>query len=117
MKGFLSFLTLFSSFSTLFCCAIPALFVVFGFGASFAALTEAVPQVILFGQHKELVFALGAFFLGASVYLQYRFKAPETCDIDGACEETRNWSQPLLICSILLYVLGAFFAYGAPFFL
>lgn len=104
--------------STLFCCALPALFVILGFGASFAALTEAVPQIIWFGQHKGLVFLFGGLCLALSMILQMRFKAPESCDIEeGACEETRNWSRPLLVFSVTLYIVGGFFAYGAPVFL
>ena len=115
MKPIVSFMTLFTSMSTLFCCALPALFVLLGFGASFATLTEAVPQILWLGQHKGLVFLFGGICLCFSAALQFRFTAPESCDIEeGACEETRNWSRPMLAISVMLYIVGGFFAYGAP---
>ena len=117
MKSLVSFLTLFTSISTLFCCALPALFVVLGFGASFAALTEVAPQIMWLGAHKGLVFLFGGICLCLSAFFQLRFTAPESCDIEqGACEDTRNWSRPLLAFSVTLYIVGGFFAY-APVFL
>ena len=118
MRHFLAFLSLFTSVGTLFCCAIPALFVLLGAGASFASLTNSVPQLIWIGMHKEWVFALGGIFLTLGIVLPIVYPPPIVCDLDGnPCETTRSWSQPILYGSIFLYVIGVFFAYIAPLFL
>ena len=101
MKHLVAFASLFSSVGTLFCCALPALFVTLGAGASFASLTSAVPQLIWFGENKTL--------------LPKIFPPPVVCDIDGnPCAATKSWSQPLLYISMVLYAIGGFFAYLAP---
>ena len=117
MRHFFAFLSLFTSVGTLFCCAIPALFVLLGAGASFASLTNSVPQLIWIGMHKEWVFALGGIFLTLGIVLPIVYPPPIVCDLDGnPCETTRSWSQPVLYGSIFLYVIGVFFAYIAPLF-
>ena len=45
-------ISLFASSSTLVCCALPALFVVMGAGASFASLVTALPFLITVSQYK-----------------------------------------------------------------
>ena len=115
IKHLIAFLSLFTSIGTLFCCALPALFVTLGAGATFAGLTNAVPQLIWIGMHKNWVFATGGIFLGLGFGMSRWFTPPPVCDIDGnPCETTRSWSQPLLYISVLLYGIGAFFAYLAP---
>ena len=112
----LSLLSLFTSAGTLFCCALPALFVALGAGAAFAGLTSAFPQIIWLGAHKTWLFLAGGGFLAAAFVLGRA--EPEACEITpgspSACEETRSWSRPLLYLSSILYVTGAFFAYAAP---
>ena len=112
----LSLLSLFASASTLFCCALPAVFVALGAGAAFAGLTSAFPQLIWLGANKTWVFLAGGLFLSAAFVLGR--SEPNACEVpaDGssACEETRSWSRPLLYLSSLLYATGAFFAYAAP---
>ena len=39
-----AFISLFTSFGTLLCCALPALFVTLGLGSTFAALTNSLPH-------------------------------------------------------------------------
>ena len=116
MRHIVAFLSLFTSVGTLFCCALPAAFVLLGFGATFAAITDFLPQIYWFGEHKSVVFFIGGFFLVASGFLHLKVQAPETCDVDGACNETKSWSIPLLYTSTVIYGVGAFFAFAAPFF-
>jgi len=46
------FLTLFTSASTLICCALPALLVAIGAGSVMAGLVSNVPQLIWLSKHK-----------------------------------------------------------------
>ena len=48
----LGLITLFASSSTLICCALPALFVLLGAGATFASLVNFFPQLIIISQYK-----------------------------------------------------------------
>ena len=47
-----NFFALFASSSTLVCCALPAIFVGLGAGASFASLVSTFPFLITLSQYK-----------------------------------------------------------------
>lgn len=117
MKGLLSFLSLFTSVSTLFCCALPALFVALGFGAAFAGLVGAVPQLIWLSENKFWLFVIGVILLSAGGILQWRARSI-SCPIDPntgeACQIARDWSRPIYVVSVVIYLVGAFFAFIAP---
>lgn len=117
MKRFFAFLTLFTSAGTLICCALPALFVVLGLGASFAGLVGNVPQLIWFSEHKEIVFGVGAVLLIVGGILQRQTKNVP-CPIDpklgDACKTTRDWSFYTYIFSVGMYLIGAGFAFIPP---
>ena len=117
LKRTVSFLTLFTSVSTLLCCALPALFVVLGMGAAFAGLVGAVPQLIWISEHKALFFVFGGVMLALGGVLQWRARSL-ACPIDPklaeACTTTRDWSKWIYFGSLALYLIGAFFAYVLP---
>ena len=48
----LGLLTLLASTSTLICCALPALFVAIGAGATFASMVNAFPQLVIISHYK-----------------------------------------------------------------
>ena len=115
MKYVVAFLSMFTSFGTLFCCAIPALFVTLGFGATFAGLTAAVPQLIWIAVHKDIIFLSAGTFLILGFALQRIYPPPVQCDVDGnACETTKSWTTPLMLLSSTLFAIGGFFAFVAP---
>ncbi len=111
----LAFLTLFTSASTLICCALPALFVTLGLGAAFAGLVTKVPQLIWISEHKIIVFGFGAVMLTIGGFMQWQVKNID-CPIDqnlaDACKTTRSWSPTLYFLSVGLYLVGFFFAFG-----
>lgn len=115
-----SFLTLFTSLSTLVCCALPALFVTLGFGAAFAGLIGNVPQLIWVSEQKLYLFATGAVLLGIGGFMQWKGRQM-ACPIDPklaqACGTTKDWSVWLYFISLGLYLVGAFFAFGAKYFI
>ena len=116
-KKFIDFITLCSSMSTLFCCALPALFVTLGLGASFAGLLSEIPQLIWLSEHKGSVFGFSTVMLSFAGFLQLKARhAP--CPVDPklaqACSSQRNWSFWIFLVSLSLYGVGGFFAFILP---
>jgi hypothetical protein len=117
MKKLLSFLSLFTSVSTLICCALPALFVALGFGAAFAGIVGNFPQLIWLSENKLWIFGIGAALLIVGGILQWQSKKM-TCPTDPSLAETcstaRDWSKTIYISSVVIYFTGGFFAFLAP---
>lgn len=117
MKKTIAFLSLFTSASTLLCCALPALFVALGFGAAFAGIVVNIPQLIWISENKLLFFGCGAILLILGGLLQWQARN-QSCPIDpnlaSSCSTTRDWSLPLYFGSVGIYLIGAFFAFLAP---
>jgi hypothetical protein len=109
-------LTLFTSMSTLVCCALPALFVTLGAGATLAGVISTVPQLIWFSEHKAALFGFSAVMLTLGGWLQYRAQF-EPCPADPllarACTRNRRISKFVYFFSLLLFLTGGFFAYVA----
>lgn len=108
-------LALASSGSTLVCCALPALLVSIGAGATLAALVSAVPQLIWISMHHGLVFG-GAFAM--LVVGGYWQKRPAACPADKAlaqaCARYKQISRVVYLSSVGIYLVGVFFAYALP---
>jgi hypothetical protein len=112
---FISFLSLFTSFGTLVCCALPSTLVLLGFGASLVGFLGKYPQLIWLSDHKEWVFGVSFFMLGVS-YLAQRLAQKKACPIDKRedCESTKNWARPLLLITFGINIIGAFYAFVLP---
>lgn len=112
----LGYLGLFTSMSTLLCCALPALLVSIGMGASMITLTNAIPQITWVGEHKAYVFSFAFLMLSiSSVFAYVNRNAP--CPIDPklreACLSGRKYSKIVLILSWICLSVGFFFAFLA----
>jgi hypothetical protein len=110
-------LSIFTSSSTLVCCALPALMVTLGAGATLAGLVSAVPQLVWLSAHKALVFGLAGFALAAAGILQYRARfAPCPADprLAAVCVRTRRLSLGAYLLSLAIYVVGVLFALVLP---
>lgn len=108
MKRLVSFLTLFTSFGTLICCAIPAFLVIVGAGAALAGVVSVFPQLVWLSSHKLWIFGSGAILIGLS-FVANRYSQTQSCPIDGQkenCETTKRSSSWLLWVSIGLYLIG-----------
>ena len=117
-KRLTTFASLFTSLGTLFYCSLPAVFVTLGFGSSFAALTNALPQFYTLTANKGILFVVAGFCIALSLALQRFFSVPVSCDLNGSpCEETKKWSEPLFYTSIFVYIIGGSFAYIIPLFM
>jgi hypothetical protein len=115
-QALIPFLTLFTSLSTLICCALPALLVTLGLGASLAGLISAAPWLTVISDHKEVVFGMAGIMLTLGVYVQWKGRnAPCPIDPDQAraCTKMRRANKIILGISVLIYGTGFFFAFIA----
>ncbi|MBY0371953.1 hypothetical protein K2X33_14805 [bacterium] len=117
MKKLLSIGALLGSLTTIFCCFLPALFAVLGFGAVFAGLVGSFPQMIWLSEHKLLVFLGAGAMLGIAGYFQLR-AGRTACPIDPklaeGCSTAKNWSKRIYFAALALYALGFTFAFILP---
>jgi hypothetical protein len=113
----LTWVSIFTSTSTLVCCALPALLVAVGAGASLATLVGVVPQLVWLSAHKTGVFIAAGAMLMIAGYFQYRARFLP-CPVDPAlaamCTRQRRVSQVIYFASVAIYLLGGFFAFIAP---
>lgn len=109
----ISYLSLFTSFGTLLCCAIPSTLVLLGFGAALAGFLGEFPQLIWLSENKGIVFGLSFLMLGISWFFQ---QTNEVCPIDKKddCEKTKNWSKPVFYVTLAINLVGAFYAFILP---
>lgn len=108
-------LALAASSSTLVCCALPALLVTFGAGAVLASLVSTFPALIWLSHHKLALFLGSGVMLLAGGWLQ---KRPAACPLDPAmaraCVRYKKISKIVYWASVVLYLIGGFFAYILP---
>ncbi|MCY4321647.1 MAG: hypothetical protein OXC37_04520 [Bdellovibrionaceae bacterium] len=116
---FASYLSLFTSFGTLFCCALPSLLVAIGMGATFAGLIGIVPQLVWLSENKILIFSLSGILILISSILIYLNRSA-SCPIDPeqakACASSRKWSIRIVILSSVFWFFGFVFAFLVPLF-
>lgn len=108
-------ITLFGSFGTLLCCALPATLVALGGGAVMIGLVSAVPQLVWISEHKLWIFIFAGGMLlvsGASQYLSRNAPCPIDAEQARACLRLRRLSRAILSISIFLYLVGAYFAFS-----
>lgn len=114
-----SFLSLFTSGGTLVCCALPALMVSFGAGASLAGLVGTFPQIVWMSQYKIPLFVVAAVMLIVAGAMQWRARAlpcPVDPSLARACLRTRRVSWLIYGCSVTVFGVGTFFAFLLPLF-
>ncbi len=117
MSRLINFLTLFTSLSTLLCCALPALLVSLGLGAVMAGLASNVPGLIWISENKPVLFsAAGLLLAGNGLWLWMNRNAPCPTDpeLRKACLGGRLWSKRIFVASLAIFSVGAFFAFIAP---
>jgi mercuric ion transport protein len=114
----LSYFSLFTSVSTLLCCALPSLLVLFGLGASVASLLTFMPWLVTLSRHKAWTFSISGILIAISFlnmyYIVPRLKTIDACEADNpaACREASQVSRVLLWASAALYAVGFFVAYA-----
>jgi hypothetical protein len=110
-----SYASLFTSFGTLVCCAIPSTLVLLGFGAAVAGFVGEFPQLIWLSENKEMVFGVSFFMLGLS-YTSQKYAENLSCPIDKKedCTKTRKWAGKILLVTFVINVIGATYAFVLP---
>lgn len=116
----INWLVLFTSSATLICCAIPALLVSLGLGAVLIGLVSNIPQLIWISEHKPLVFAIAGVLLVLAGLMQWQ-SSKLSCPADRAlaktCISARKWSNMIYGVSVLIFAVGSWFAFVAPYWL
>ncbi len=108
------FISLFTSLGTLLCCALPALFVALGSGAILVGLLSNLPFLFIISRYKDILFLISGLLIGFSGFLIWKSKnAPCPSDPIKAkvCSRLRKTSIYIYLSSLLVYLVGFFFAY------
>src|SRR5215204_5564971 len=100
----LGYLSLFTSFGTLLCCALPSLLVLLGLGATVATMLSAVPWLVTLSRHKGWVFLISGVLIVGNFLLQARSRS-RACPPDAtqACDTARTASRAVLWISVVIY--------------
>ena len=113
----LNYVSLFGSFSTLICCALPSVLVLLGMGSAVASLLSAVPWLVALSRHKVWTFSIAGSLIACSFLMTYaiapRLRKGEACDADDptTCGEVSKLSRVLLWSSALIFCGGFSVAY------
>jgi mercuric ion transport protein len=113
----LNYFSLFSSFSTLLCCALPSVLVLLGLGTTVASLLSAAPWLVSLSRHKAWTFSIAGTLIAASFAMTYvlapRLRQGEACGADDptTCGEVSKLSRVFLWGSALTWGGGFFVAY------
>ena len=113
----LNYFSLFSSFGTLICCALPSVLVLLGMGTAVASLLSAAPWLVSLSRHKVWTFSIAGILIAASFVMTYvvapRLRVGESCDADDptTCGEVSRISRFVLWSSALIWSGGFFVAY------
>ena len=113
----LNYFSLFSSFSTLICCALPSVLVLLGMGTTVASLLSAAPWLVSVSRHKIWTFGMAGVLIAMSFVMTYlvapRLRQGETCDADDptTCGEVSKVSRVILWGSAVIWSCGFFVAY------
>jgi hypothetical protein len=110
-------LSLLTSASTLVCCALPALMVTLGAGAALSSLISVMPQLVWLSKYKTAIFGVAFVMLLFAGLLQWQARkapCPPDSALAAACQKTRRNALITYLCSWLILLTGAWFAFIAP---
>ena len=112
-----NFFSLFASSSTLICCALPALFVALGAGATFASLITIFPFLIVLSQYKLQITLFALFMIVFAGYVNYRtyyLPCPADPELGRACLQTRRRPRYIYYFSVAIFIFATSFTYIIP---
>ena len=110
-------ISLFASSSTLICCALPAVFIVIGAGATFASIISIFPFLVVISKYKvsiTLVSLLILVFAGYINYRTYYLPCPADPELGRTCLKTRKRSRSIYYFSVILFTFATIFTYFIP---
>ena len=108
-------LSLFTSLSTLICCALPALLVTIGAGAALASILHVIPWLVYLSKYKVYTFLFSGLMLTIAGFFMYRSRN-DPCPMtksSKACKRMRKVSLYIYFLSVLIFLIGFFFAFIA----
>ena len=109
-------MSLFTSLSTLFCCALPALLVTVGLGTTLVSIVSIFPWIVVLSKYKLYIFILAGFMLALSYYMAWK-RNNSSCPANPAeakiCLKLRSTNSVILTFSFVVYITGFFFAFLA----
>jgi mercuric ion transport protein len=116
-SALLNYFSLFTSLSTVLCCALPSLLVLFGLGASVASMLSFMPWLVTLSRHKQWTFSISGILIALSFvntyYIAPHIRATQcSADDSSACGEASKLSKILLWVSAGIYAVGVFVAYA-----
>src|ERR1700730_4031336 len=104
-SGLFRYLSLFTSFGTLLCCALPSLLVLLGLGATLASFLSAVPWLVTLSHHKTRVFAIsGLLIAGNFVYVYALVPRLQTCGLACSAEGPEACAQASQTSRVVLWI-------------
>lgn len=109
-----SYLALFTSTGTLFCCALPSAIAAVAGGAAVASFVSTFPWLVPLSQNKEWIFLGAGLMILLSGVLIYRPKGKVACSITGGegCDVAGAFTKVMFWISAGIYAVGVFFAYA-----
>jgi len=110
----MSFFSLFGSTATLLCCALPATLSIIAGGAAVGSLISVFPWLIPISKHHNWIFLIAGILLLINGIFVIKPKGKVACSITGGkgCEVAGSFSKWMFWFSVILYSIGAFFAYA-----
>jgi hypothetical protein len=109
----LAFFGLFTSISTILCCALPTILVAIGMGTVFASITSNFPFVIWLSQKILYLFVTTAILLLVGGY--FIFLKPQTCPLNQnsnqICNKTKKFNKIIWWVSFIILITSFFFKY------
>ncbi len=107
---------LFTTATTLVCCAVPITLVALGFGAAVAAMVSAAPWLVTLSLHKVWVFSLSGLLIAGAVWAVYRpgRRCPADPELAAACARAQRWNGRFVVMAGAMWLLGLAAAYGLP---
>jgi len=106
-------LVLFTSSSTLICCALPIILVTLGLGAVSATLFETLPFLVTLTRYKSWMFLGSAGMLAIGGWALYRpgRYCPTDPVLAAKCNAAHRWNKRIWWASVVILGIGFFAAY------
>ena len=112
-----NFFSLFASSSTLICCALPAIFVSIGAGATFASLITSFPFLITLSKYKLYITFFALTMIAIAGYFNYKtyyMPCPADPELGRMCLQTRKRSRIMYYISVTIFIIATVFTYIVP---
>lgn len=113
-QTFAGYLALFTSTGTLVCCALPSAIAALAGGGAVASLVSTFPWMVSLSRQKEWIFLAAGIMIVVSGILTLRPRGKIACSLTGGrgCQTAGRLTRIISWTSVLVFVVGALFAFG-----